>query len=720
MGFLASSDPQHDAYDALPNAESSAARFPYHESSSEERSSIESASTPVPSRPASPPHLTATGKASRAPSEAEEPTSPLLGGSTPYSQKDKARKWWNIGNGTSSTGSRRRRRKRDGYALRIVRKATRRLVQHPLFPRQPVTIAFAVLLFSLFGLSLGLSLKYLLNPDKEPLPWRAYCAIPPTNTVPPAFRRASSFPYLDPIPNVVPEPFPPDDLDTLPPAGVLVGVFSMDSSFERRMLIRSTWASHPRSRNGAGQGDDGKGTSRTLVRFIMGQPRKNFERQIETEMEMYNDLIILPMVENMNNGKTHAYFTWAASNAWVPPVYFDTPVPAPDVSYANQTGSPLPLAPHDPVLAWEQHASGHPQPWVRPDYVVKVDDDAFVMLAELEARMRTELHAKGQRPYGVGSSAIPPPPYLEDKSAVHADNGSATAAATNERRGAEAGDPLVYWGYLVKNKFMGGELYGLSWSIVDWVANDPTVKGMVKGAEDKTTARWMTIHPQAPEIQWASERCWMYDHPRSGTVYAHGFLFPSERTRIRNSVWEYLRSATEAAIGGNSLTEISSALSSSAIPTPTEWAHSSVSTFGVRYVDPAKDLSLSQSVEALVEGSGLSHLRMGKLSESLLLPPDLVLVYGIAGVDASPGVENTWNGREGQVSRYEQKRVGGTVVVHFIKKNAWFLETALALLGSKDYTDAERESLVGGERLPMGVSSVWTDVSAFKNASASA
>jgi len=256
----------------------------------------------------------------------------------------------------------------------------------------------------------------------------------------------------------------------------------------------------------------------------------------------------------------------------------------------------------------------------------------------------------------------------------------------------------VYWGYLVKNKFMGGELYGLSWSIVDWVASDPTVKGMAKGAEDKTTARWMTIHPQAPEIQWASERCWMYDHPRSGTVYAHGFLFPSERTRIRNSVWEYLKSATEVAVGGNSLTEISSALSSSAIPTPTEWAHSSVSTFGVRYVDPAKDLSLSQSVEALVEGSGLSHLRM----------------------DASPGVENTWNGREGQVSRYEQKRVGGTVVVHFIKKNAWFLETALVLLGSKDYTDAERESLVGGERLPMGVSSVWTDVSAFKNASAAA
>jgi len=102
-----------------------------------------------------------------------------------------------------------------------------------------------------------------------------------------------------------------------------------------------------------------------------------------------------------------------------------------------------------------------------------------------------------------------------------------------------ADDPLIYWGYLVTNrlhKFMAGELYALSWSLVDWVAKDPAVKGLTKGAEDKQTAKWMKLHPRPNEVRWASERCWIYDHPRSGTVYAHGFLYPSEATRVKRNM----------------------------------------------------------------------------------------------------------------------------------------------------------------------------------------
>ena len=47
-------------------------------------------------------------------------------------------------------------------------------------------------------------------------------------------------------------------------------------------------------------------------------------------------------------------------------------------------------------------------------------------------------------------------------------------------------------------------------------------------------------------------------------------------------------------------------------PTPTDWAHSSVSTFRVRYAPPLPDLSISQSLEALVEGSDMSLLREGE------------------------------------------------------------------------------------------------------------
>jgi hypothetical protein len=52
--------------------------------------------------------------------------------------------------------------------------------------------------------------------------------------------------------------------------------------------------------------------------------------------------------------------------------------------------------------------------------------------------------------------------------------------------------------------------------------------------------------------------------------------------------------------------------------------------------------------------------------------------------------EYAWRHREGRAKRYEEKRVGGTVVVHFIKKNMWYLETALALLEGEEYSESER------------------------------
>jgi hypothetical protein len=103
-------------------------------------------------------------------------------------------------------------------------------------------------------------------------------------------------------------------------------------------------------------------------------------------------------------------------------------------------------------------------------------------------------------------------------------------------------------------------------------------------------------------------------------------------------------------------------------PTPSSWSHSSVSIFHVRYSPPADDLDIRQSVEALVEGSQMSLLR-----ENTQLTKELA-----------------WINREGRNRRYEGHRVGGTVVVHFIKQNMWFLETAVALLEGDDETEAER------------------------------
>jgi len=323
-----------------------------------------------------------------------------------------------------------------------------------------------------------------------------------------------------------------------------------------------------------------------------------------------------------------------------------------------------------------------------PDFITKVDDDTFVMLAELESRMRLELHAKGQSPYG----------FSEDITSV-------TAEALNphlptslqsgvDMMPTQAGmvqDPLVYWGYLVKDHFMGGELYALSWSLVTWVSKDTIVKGLTKGAEDKQTAKWMALHPQATEIRWVGERCWMYDHPRAGTVYSHGFLFPSHVTRVKQSVLSYVEEGLK-----NKSIDAQSSLNVPSNPTPSSWSHSSVSTFGGRYQQPVQDMTLAESVEALVEGSDMSRLR-----------EEMALETGRA-----------WRYREGRVTRYENKRVGGTVLVHFIKKHEWFLETALAFLEADDYSESELERISSGANkgnLNVGLSATWTDAGVFNH-----
>jgi Galactosyltransferase len=209
----------------------------------------------------------------------------------------------------------------------------------------------------------------------------------------------------------------------------------------------------------------------------------------------------------MNNGKSYTFFSWAAINAWVPPIYRPSGVPPPIFSYSNSTSPPPSLATHDPFLAWE-NINSTSRPWVRPDYVVKVDDDSFIMLAELEARLRLELHAT--KPRGTD--------FHETNST---DTTSAISMLLPSPSHLQVAVESAYDDPLITNRlhqFMAGELYALSWSLVDWVSKDATVKTLIRGAEDKQTAKWMRLHPRASEIRWTSERCWIYDHPRSGTV----------------------------------------------------------------------------------------------------------------------------------------------------------------------------------------------------------
>lgn len=507
----------------------------------------------------------------------DEPSSPLLGPAS----------WWD------SDSGRRRRRRNSGFG--IVWRFKRRFARwsrHPLVPTQPVTILFSLVLFAIFAIVLTLFLIYQLNPDKEVLPWRTQCTMQPN--------------------------FPPDNFYALSPVGVFLGIFSMDSSLERRMFVRTTFANHERSRVD-------NGTSRTVVRFILGKPRPEWERRIQLEAETYHDMIILPISENMNSGKTHAYFTWAASQAWVP-----LPVSPLSYSYANQTAKAPPLAPHDP-----KPVPGAPNHWVRPDFVLKADDDSFIMLAELEARLRVVEHEAQQR------AEMGTEPY----------NG-----ITRYKSKRPLPDPLVYWGYPVKESFMSGQLYGLSWSIVNWIAKSESTRALSKGAEDKLVAEWVRLFARDRNVYWAREECWMYDHPKAGTIYSHGYLFPSEVSRIKRARSDYQASLPPSGASA--------------------YTYSSVSKFGTRYTPPADFLSPMESVEALVEGSAMSKVASSHYFDDLLLAPSDAL---------KRAVNRAWLGREGRRARYEGKKVGGTIVVHFLKKNEWWEEATLALLGGDEY-----------------------------------
>lgn len=189
--------------------------------------------------------------------------------------------------------------------------------------------------------------------------------------------------------------------------------------------------------------------------------------------------------------------------------------------------------------------------------------------------------------------------------------------------------------------------------------------------------------------------------------YSHGFLFPSEVTRVRKFLFSYLDTTSKQLLNRASAdsehqrhlngadggtdgqdqvpvgTDVSVRLG-----TPLAWAHSSVSTFGVRYSPPIQDMPLWHSIEALVEGSDMSMLREGLFRSIFYAPFPRVLTRVVAS-DSPMTPDYAWAHREGRNTRYNNKRVGGTVCVHFIKKNMWFLETAAAFLEMQDTTELE-------------------------------
>ncbi|ODO02990.1 hypothetical protein I350_05834 [Cryptococcus amylolentus CBS 6273] len=504
------------------------------------------------------------------------------------------------------------------------------------------SISLFLVALAIFAVTLTMTLKHILNPDKEALPWRQYCTSSyptlyslqdpsqkpisvspdhashshpiPTNS----FASSSTKLTLTPLtPSHPTWPYRPyaslpysyetaqGQLDSLlAPVGVLLGVFTTDAGLERRQMIRQSYGSHWRSRR--------EGTEGVRVRFVMGRPRKRYEKAVHLEMEAFNDIVILDIEENMNSGKTHAFFSWAAENATVPDWQYPHHPREKDIDDGESDAER------------ERGGKANAPIWMgekRPDYVVKADDDAFIMLGELEKRLRVTPRSK------------------------------------------------AFWGYLVKNQFMAGECYALTYDLVQYIAASPALKTLTRGKEDKLVAKWMNMHPQREEIVWVTDRCWIYDHPKAGTVYSHGFLYPSVVSEVRTENRTGLSPVVLAHRGGPDAAD----------------AYSTVSKFGVAYRPFADDMSATEQVEALVEGSPLSRLREESHTSSKHSSQQ---AYSKTE-STRHKIDRLYKAKPSRVERFlgDQDERGGTVVVHYIKKADWFVETMVALLGTADEQD---------------------------------
>jgi hypothetical protein len=108
-------------------------------------------------------------------------------------------------------------------------------------------------------------------------------------------------------------------------------------------------------------------------------------------------------------------------------------------------------------------------------------------------------------------------------------------------------------------------------------------------------------------------------------------------------------------------------------------AYSSVSRFKTAYRPPHSSMSAGAEIEALVEGSELSQAarKLGMQPQDSKASKDRPQL-------SLKEIEDFYNKRPTRLQRFKGDigERGGTAVVHFIKRHDWFLETALALLGS--------------------------------------
>jgi len=162
--------------------------------------------------------------------------------------------------------------------------------------------------------------------------------------------------------------------------------------------------------------------------------------------------------------------------------------------------------------------------------------------------------------------------------------------------------------------------------------------------------------------------------------YSHGFLYPSTVSDIRAETPTGLAVSATSARGGSDGVD----------------AYSTVSRFGISYKPPSSDMSATEEVEALVEGSPLSLL---SANTSYSRSPGHAKHQAFSKVESiRHGIHRTFASRPSRTERFlgDPEEGGGTVVVHYIKKPDWFVETMIAFLGTAEEQGPSRRGLGTG------------------------
>ncbi|XP_010914303.1 beta-1,3-galactosyltransferase pvg3-like [Elaeis guineensis] len=200
---------------------------------------------------------------------------------------------------------------------------------------------------------------------------------------------------------------------------LLIGILTLPDLYERRHLLRLVYSlqpKHPRAH--------------IDIRFVFCNLTKEEQRVlVALEIMRYNDIIILNCTENMNSGKTYTYFSTL------------------------------------PKLCDGTH--GHDRPY---DYVMKADDDSYLILDNLAESLRNK--SRVDMYYGC---VLP----------------------------CDSMDPF--------HDYMSGMGYILSWDLVEWISTSEIARKHTVGVEDLVTAKWLRDGNKAKNRYTGKPA--MYDHP---------------------------------------------------------------------------------------------------------------------------------------------------------------------------------------------------------------